>query len=54
MTIDSTIIRIKIHMEKRVTSVPESVKRGLEENSGNFLKKLSKFNVHLEVQIFII
>jgi hypothetical protein len=38
-----------ITSERRVTSVPESLKRGSEINFAIFLTKLSKFNVHLAV-----
>jgi hypothetical protein len=43
------IIRRKINMERRVTSVQERVKRGFEINWAKSVRKLSKLKFHLTV-----
>jgi hypothetical protein len=47
MAIEKTIIRTKIKIERRVTSVPESVNKGFELISAIFLATLSKVKIHL-------
>jgi len=48
---EKQIIRKKIIIERRVTSVPERVKSGRENKLGRSLAKLSKFKFHLAQKV---
>ena len=54
MIIDRKITRMKIKIEKRVTSVPESVNKGFELISAMFLTTLSNVKIYLFGISFIV
>jgi hypothetical protein len=50
---ETNIMKKKIKIEKSVTSVPDRVKRGLEDIWATCLRKLSRFNMYLAIQKII-